>query len=55
VPERGGCRSSRAGKKSAEKIIKSIEYLEKFGERARLDQALKLPSRSLSLSKTWMA
>jgi DNA polymerase (family 10) len=28
------------GKKSAEKIIKSIEYLEKFGERARLDQAL---------------
>ena len=28
------------GKKSAEKILKSIEYLEKFGERARLDQAL---------------
>src|SRR6056297_2953247 len=27
------------GKKSAEKIIKSIEYLEKFGERCRLDQA----------------
>lgn len=30
------------GKKSAEKIIKSIEYLEKFGERARLDQALEI-------------
>jgi len=28
------------GQKSADKIIKSIEYLEKFGERARLDQAL---------------
>ncbi|REL23983.1 DNA polymerase/3'-5' exonuclease PolX [Rhodohalobacter sp. SW132] len=28
------------GKKSAEKIIKSIEYLEKFGERCRIDQAL---------------
>jgi len=27
------------GKKSAEKIIKSIEYLEKFGERCRIDQA----------------
>lgn len=32
------------GKKSAEKIIKSIEYLEKFGERARLDQALEIAS-----------
>jgi DNA polymerase (family X) len=30
------------GKKSAEKIIKSIEYLETFGERARLDQALEI-------------
>lgn len=30
------------GKKSAEKIIKSIEYLEKFGQRARLDQALEI-------------
>ena len=30
------------GKKSAEKIIKSIEYLEKFGERARLDQAFEI-------------
>jgi DNA polymerase (family X) len=30
------------GEKSAEKIIKSIEYLEKFGERARLDQALEI-------------
>ncbi len=30
------------GQKSAEKIIKSIEYLEKFGERARLDQALEI-------------
>ncbi len=28
------------GQKSAEKILKSIEYLETFGERARLDQAL---------------
>lgn len=28
------------GKKSAEKIIKSIEYLEKFGERCRIDQAI---------------
>jgi len=27
------------GKKSAEKIVKSIEYLEKFGERCRIDQA----------------
>jgi len=27
------------GKKSAEKILKSIAYLEKFGERCRLDQA----------------
>src|SRR5690625_4800031 len=27
------------GKKSAERILKSIEYLEKFGERIRLDQA----------------
>ncbi len=27
------------GKKSAEKILKSIEYLEKFGERCRIDQA----------------
>lgn len=30
------------GQKSAEKIIKSIEYLEQFGERARLDQALEI-------------
>jgi len=30
------------GKKSAEKIIKSIEYLEKFGQRARLDQAFEI-------------
>lgn len=30
------------GQKSADKIIKSIEYLEKFGERARLDQALNI-------------
>lgn len=30
------------GKKSAERILKSIEYLEKFGERIRLDQALDL-------------
>jgi DNA polymerase (family X) len=30
------------GGKSAEKIIKSIEYLETFGERARLDQALEI-------------
>lgn len=30
------------GQKSAEKIIKSIEYLERFGERARLDQALEI-------------
>ncbi|WP_340105399.1 DNA polymerase/3'-5' exonuclease PolX [Rhodohalobacter sp. 8-1] len=27
------------GEKSAEKILKSIEYLEKFGERCRIDQA----------------
>lgn len=27
------------GKKSADKILKSIEFLEKFGERCRLDQA----------------
>lgn len=27
------------GKKSAERILKSIEYLEEFGERVRLDQA----------------
>ena len=27
------------GQKSAEKILKSIEYLEKFGERCRIDQA----------------
>lgn len=27
------------GKKSAERILKSIEYLEQFGERTRLDQA----------------
>jgi len=30
------------GQKSADKIIKSIEYLEKFGERARLNQALEI-------------
>lgn len=30
------------GKKSAEKIIKSIEYLEKFGERCRIDQAFEV-------------
>jgi len=30
------------GQKSADKIIKSIKYLEKFGERARLDQALEI-------------
>lgn len=30
------------GQKSADKIIKSIEYLEQFGERARLDQALEI-------------
>jgi DNA polymerase (family X) len=30
------------GQKSADKILKSIEYLEKFGERARLDQALEV-------------
>ncbi|NBC25509.1 MAG: DNA polymerase/3'-5' exonuclease PolX [Bacteroidetes bacterium] len=30
------------GKKSAEKIIKSIEYLEKFGERCRIDQAIEV-------------
>ncbi|PKD43116.1 DNA polymerase/3'-5' exonuclease PolX [Rhodohalobacter barkolensis] len=30
------------GQKSADKIIKSIEYLEKFGQRARLDQALEI-------------
>ncbi|TVQ04746.1 MAG: DNA polymerase/3'-5' exonuclease PolX [Balneolaceae bacterium] len=30
------------GQKSAEKILKSIEYLETFGERARLDQALEI-------------
>jgi len=30
------------GRKSADKIIKSIEYLEQFGERARLDQALEI-------------
>lgn len=30
------------GKKSAEKIIKSIEYLEKFGERCRIDQAVEV-------------
>lgn len=30
------------GQKSADKIIKSIEYLEKFGERARLDQAFEI-------------
>lgn len=30
------------GKKSAEKIIKSIEYLEKFGQRSRIDQALEV-------------
>src|SRR5690625_2893137 len=36
------------GKKSAERILKSIEYLEKFGERIRLDQAhdLAQPVRS---------
>lgn len=28
------------GQKSADRIIKSIEYLEKFGERARLNQAM---------------
>jgi len=30
------------GKKSAEKILKSIEWLEQFGERCRLDQALEI-------------
>jgi DNA polymerase (family 10) len=30
------------GQKSADKILKSIEYLEKYGERARLDQALEI-------------
>lgn len=30
------------GQKSAEKIIKSIEYMEQFGERCRLDQALEI-------------
>ncbi|MFU8813462.1 MAG: DNA polymerase/3'-5' exonuclease PolX [Balneolaceae bacterium] len=30
------------GQKSADKILKSIEYLETFGERARLDQALEI-------------
>ncbi len=30
------------GQKSADKIIKSIVYLEKFGQRARLDQALEI-------------
>ena len=30
------------GQKSAEKILKSIQYLETFGERARLDQALEI-------------
>lgn len=30
------------GQKSADKIINSIEYLEQFGERARLDQALEI-------------
>ena len=30
------------GQKSADKIIKSIEYLEQFGERARLDQAVEI-------------
>lgn len=30
------------GQKSADKIIKSIEYLEKYGERARLDQAFEI-------------
>ena len=33
---------SGLGKKSAEKILKSIEYLETFGERARLDQAFEI-------------
>jgi DNA polymerase (family 10) len=39
------------GKKSAEKIIKSIEYLEKFGERARLDQALEIANSFFSFVK----
>jgi len=30
------------GKKSAEKILKSIQYLEEFGERCRIDQALEV-------------
>ena len=30
------------GKKSAEKILKSIQYLEEFGERCRIDQALEI-------------
>lgn len=30
------------GQKSADKILKSIAYLEKYGERARLDQALEI-------------
>lgn len=36
------------GKKSAEKIIKSIEYLEKFGERCRIDQAVDIAEPMLT-------
>lgn len=39
------------GKKSAEKIIKSIEYLEKFGGRSRLDKALEVGEVMLAFVK----
>ncbi len=39
------------GKKTAEKIIKSIEYLEKFGERSRLDKALEVGEMMLAFVK----
>ena len=39
------------GQKSADKIIKSIEYLEQFGERARLDQALEIAEPVLTFVK----
>jgi len=39
------------GKKSAEKIIKSIEYLETFGQRCRIDQALEVGEVMLGFIK----
>ena len=42
---------SGMGQKSAEKILKSIDYLETFGERARLDQALAVADPMLEFVK----